>query len=306
MGIWFDLRLRKKISSNSGNLSTEKNGLFFKGTSEKIIILVHGLTGAPYETGFLAKFLQREGYSVLCPRLANHGESIDVLKRTTWQECYESVERAFLEVQTSYPKSQVFVSGLSIGALLVLLLAGKFPERISGVSCLSPTLFYDGWNSPWSRHLLPLVYMSPLKNFFYFKEEPPYGIKNENIRKRIHEYYAQASLDDMKEVGKFGYPFYPLTLLYQHDQLVKHLLKKLPLIKTPVQLIQAQDDDMTSVKNSQFIHDRIKSEIKEIVLLYDSYHVITSDQERETVAKEVARFFGPLKNPSEHKKEPTA
>ncbi len=297
MGIWFDLRLKKKIFSNSRNLPTEKNGLFFKGTSEKIIILVHGLTGAPYETGFLAKFLQRAGYSVFCPRLANHGESIDVLKRTTWQECYESVERAFLEVESSHPNTQVFVSGLSIGALLVLLLAEKFPERISGVSCLSPTLFYDGWNSPWSRHLLPLAYMSPLKNFFYFKEEPPYGIKNETIRKRIHEYYKQASLDDMKEVGRYGYPFYPLTLLYQHDQLVKHLLKKLPLIKTPVQLIQAQDDDMTSVKNSQFIHDRIKSEIKEIVLLYDSYHVITSDQERETVAKEVARFFGHLKNP---------
>jgi len=297
MGIWFDLRLKKKIFSNSRNLPTEKNGLFFKGTSEKIIILVHGLTGAPYETGFLAKFLQRAGYSVFCPRLANHGESIDVLKRTTWQECYESVERVFLEVESSHPNTQVFVSGLSIGALLVLLLAEKFSERISGVSCLSPTLFYDGWNSPWSRHLLPLAYMSPLKNFFYFKEEPPYGIKNETIRKRIHEYYKQASLDDMKEVGRYGYPFYPLTLLYQHDQLVKHLLKKLPLIKTPVQLIQAQDDDMTSVKNSQFIHDRIKSEIKEIVLLYDSYHVITSDQERETVAKEVARFFGHLKNP---------
>ena len=59
----------------------------------------------------------------------------------------------------------------------------------------------------------------------------------------------------------------------------------------PIQLIQAKDDDVASVKNSKFIYDKVRSEIKEIVLLYNSYHVITADQERETVAEKVADFF---------------
>ena len=59
----------------------------------------------------------------------------------------------------------------------------------------------------------------------------------------------------------------------------------------PVQLIQAKDDDVASVKNSKFIYDKVRSEIKEMVLLYNSYHVITADQERETVAEKVADFF---------------
>ena len=73
--------------------------------------------------------------------------------------------------------------------------------------------------------------------------------------------------------------------------LVKHLIKKLGGIEVPVQLIQAKNDDMTSVKNSQFIYGRIKSAKKEIVLLHNSYHVITADQERTKVAQNVLDFF---------------
>ena len=273
------------------SLETDKNGLFLNGTNGPLVILIHGLTGSPYETWYLAKFLNRKGYSVLCPRLANHGEPLEVLKKTTWQQCYQSVREAFLAMKPTYEPGAIFASGLSVGALLALLLADEFPDKIFGVSCLSPTLFYDGWNSTRFRHLLPLAYFTPLKNFFYFKEEPPYGIKNETIRQRIHEFYNQASLEDMKEVARYGYPFYPLTLLYQLHLLVKYFKKKLPQIQTPVQLIQAKEDDMTSVKNSQYIYDRIKSEKKEMFLLYDSYHVITADQEKETVARQMQRFF---------------
>ena len=53
----------------------------------------------------------------------------------------------------------------------VLLLADEFKERVSGVCCLAPTLFYDGWNTPWARFILPLGYFTPLRHFFYFKEE---------------------------------------------------------------------------------------------------------------------------------------
>jgi carboxylesterase len=62
-------------------------------------------------------------------------------------------------------------------------------------------------------------------------------------------------------------------------------------IQTPVQLIQASEDDMTSVRNSQFIHDHVGSAQKEIVLLHDSYHVITADQERRIVARKMDEFF---------------
>jgi carboxylesterase len=164
------------------------------------------------------------------------------------------------------------------------------------VSCLSPTLFYDGWNIPWSRHLIPLCYHTPLKYFFFFKEDPPYGIKNERLRKIIHRYYNKARFEDMEGVAEYGYPYFPGMLICQLHLLVKHLTKRLPYIETPVQMIQAKEDDITSVKNSLFIRDNIGSKKKDLVLLYDSYHVITADQERDVVAEKMNGFFREIIN----------
>ncbi len=262
------------------------------GTNARSLILIHGLTGTPFEMRFLAYHFKRKGYSVTCPRLANHGLPIGVLQRSKWQDFYASVRDCFLKLKKEKRlNGPVFVSGLSMGALLALLLAEEFAGEIKAVSCLSPTLFYDGWNSPWTRIFIPLAYATPLKHIAYFKEESPYGFKNELIRKKVHEYFHHARLDDLTAVDKYGYPFFPVNLLHQLHLLVKHLSKKLPNITVPVQVLQAKEDDMTSVKNSEFIYDRIASKKKELFLFLDSYHIITADQERDKVAAKMEEFF---------------
>jgi len=289
MSVKFYLNFRKNTGLNSGSNDLSKRGINLRGDNGSTVILIHGLTGTPHEMGFLARFLNSKGYSVVCPLLANHGKPIEILRKTKWQECYLSVKDAFTQAASGC--GRVFVSGLSMGALLALLLAEEFPERVSAVSCLSPTLFYDGWNTPWSRHLLPLAHITGLKHFLYFKEEPPYGIKNEAVRSLVHKYYNKAKIGDIENVARYGYPYFPATLLYEIILLAKHIRQKLPRITTPVQLIQANDDDMTSVKNSQLVYDSINSKVKEIVLLYNSYHVVTADHERGKVASEMERFF---------------
>ena len=289
MSVVFSLDLKKGDKEGLGDNLLAKEGFFFKGDNGSTVILVHGLTGTPNEMKFLATFLNKKGYSVICPRLAKHGEPLKVLKYVKWQEFYKSVQDVFSD-GLSDTTGPIFAAGLSMGALLALLLADDFPERIFGVTCLAPTLFYDGWNTPLSKYFMPLA-STPLRYLFYFKEEPPYGIKNEIIQGRIHRYYKDATLDDLENVAQYGYPYFPVTLLYQLQLLVKYITKKLPEMDFPVQLIQAKDDDMTSVKNSKFIYDSIKSETKEMVLLYNSYHVITADQERDTVADKMEDFF---------------
>lgn len=266
-------------------------GFSLKGDNGVTIVLIHGMTGTPNEMKFLATYLNRKGYNVMCPRLAYHGDHIRVLKYARWQDFYGSVRSLFTTGELANIKGPVFTSGLSLGALLALLLALEFRDKVIGVSCLAPTLFYDGWNSPNSKFFLPLAYYTWLKYFCYFKEEPPYGIKNQAMQEKIHKYYGSASLESMDSVAQYGYPYFPVALLSQLTLLVKHLTKKLPDMEFPVQLIQAKDDDMTSVRNSKFIYDRIKSQMKEIVLLYDSYHVISADQERDVVGEKMADFF---------------
>ena len=249
----------KEIRKVKPSLKFTGNGFTLEGDNGATVVLIHGLTGTPNEMRFLENYLNRKGYTVICPRLAHHGESIRILKHAKWQDFYGSVRKLFTAGgQLADHKGPIFTGGLSMGALLALLLADEFGDRVSGVCCLAPTLFYDGWNTPWSRFILPLGYFTPLRHFFYFKEEPPYGIKNEAIQSRIHKYYAAASLDNMENVEQYGYPYFPVSQLCQLKYLIRHLSKRLPHMKTPVQLIQAKDDDMTSVKNSKYIYDRIR------------------------------------------------
>lgn len=294
MSVVFTLDIGKRKSAASYTPPKDK-GIFLKGNNGMCVILIHGLTGTPNEMKFIANFLNRKGYSIACPRLAYHGEPLNVIKNAKWQDFYGSVKDLIVNGELAGFKGRIFASGLSMGAILALLLADEFPDRISGVSCLAPTLFYDGWNTPWAKYFL-LFACTPLRYLFYFKEDPPYGIKNEMIQERIHRYYKNATLDDLDNVAQYGYPYFPVALLYQLQLLVKHVSEKLPGMRFPVQLIQAKDDDMTSTKNSKFIYDRITSETKEIVLLYDSYHVITADQERDIVAAKMDDFFCRIKN----------
>ena len=287
--VWaFSLKEIRRVKP-SGNVTD--NGFTLKGDNGAAVVLIHGLTGTPNEMRFLANYLNKKGYTVICPRLAHHGESIRVLKHARWQEFYESARKIFTEGELKDHKGPIFTGGLSMGALLALVLADEFGDRISGVCCLAPTLFYDGWNTPWARFILPLGYFTPLRHFFYFKEEPPYGIKNEAIQSRIHKYYSAASLENMENVEQYGYPYFPVAQLCQLKYLVRHITKRLPHIRVPVQLVQAKDDDMTSVRNSKYVYDRVGSSVKEIVLLYDSYHVVSADQERDTVAAKMETFF---------------
>lgn len=291
MPVIFTMRLSGKESTRVSSQGPAGPGFSLEGSSGNTVILIHGLTGTPNEMRFPATYLNRKGYNVIVPRLANHGEPLSVLKNTRWQEFYSSVRNAVIKSRAMEGPGEVFAAGLSMGALLALLLADEFSDRISGVSCLAPTLFYDGWNTPRARFFMPLA-CTPLKHFFYFKEEPPYCVKNETIRARIHRYYSRTSLDEAGDVAQYGYPFFPVTQLYQLQLLVRHISKRLARIETPVQLIQARHDDLTSVKNSEYIFNRIASSVKEMVLLNDSYHVVTVDQERGIVAEKMAEFFG--------------
>jgi carboxylesterase len=264
-------------------------GIYMPGRNGQAVMLIHGLTGAPNEMRFVGWYCHSQGYTVSCPRLANHGRPLHALRATPWEAFFEGIREAHRELCRDHDR--VFVGGLSMGALLALLLAAEDPAGVAGVSCLSPTLFYDGWNVPWYHFLLPLASRTGLGNNFYFKEEPPYGLKNERIRERVHQYYAKATVGDLRDADRYGYPFFPVRLLAELRRLVRHLEPRLPRVECPCQVIQARHDDVSSVRNAQFVHDRVASRRKEIVYLENSYHVITADQERGKVATRMVEFF---------------
>jgi carboxylesterase len=51
------------------------------------------------------------------------------------------------------------------------------------------------------------------------------------------------------------------------------------------------EDDLTSIKNPDYIEEKIRSNIVRKIILEDSYHMITIDNQKDRVAEERLNFL---------------
>lgn len=251
------------------------------------ILLIHGLTGTPNEMRITAKGLNKAGFSVYAMQLAGHcGVEAD-LNETTWQDWYASVVKAAQELQEKV--DCVFVGGLSMGALLALKLAIREPKLIKGVICYATTFRYDGWSMPfYAKHFFFLL--SWFKHLgiyqdYKFAEEPPYGLKDEKIR----EIVSSSMLDgDSAAAGLANNPYPALAeMLY----LSRNVRKNLAKVHAPTLIMHAKEDDIASVKSNAEVIQKYVSGPTKLILLEDSYHLITIDRERKLVIQESIDFI---------------
>ena len=181
----------------------------------------------------------------------------------------------------------MFVAGLSMGSLLALKLAADRPEQVDGLGLYGTTFVYDGWTIPWIGRLsflLPLVVSLGFGWRRKFHECFPYGIKDERIRQRI----AGSMLSgDSAAAGLLGNPWPSLAEFYRLSFRVR---KQLRSVRTPCLVVHARDDDVASLKNVRMVVRGVSGPV-ETVLLENSYHMITVDQERDKVIDRSVRFF---------------
>jgi carboxylesterase len=180
----------------------------------------------------------------------------------------------------------VSVAGISMGATLALGLAGERSGDIAALAMLSTTLFYDGWNVSPFRFLLPVAYHTPLGVFYRkHRETTPFGLKNPRLRLWVEQ--------GMKAQGvsSVGAAAIPTRGLYQAERLIRHVKGVLPRIQTPTLLIHATEDDVSSVRSPDYVEQHLGTRQVQQVRLSNSYHMITVDNERETVAQRSISFF---------------
>src|SRR5574337_201282 len=213
---------------------------------EHAVLLIHGLTGSPFEMKYLARRLNRAGSPVKGPCLAGHGTTLPDLKKTCWQDWYASVHESFSELKRTH--ATVSVAGLCMGALLALTLSVDREEEVGAVALISTTLFYDGWGLPWYKFLIPLAYYTPACHIYSFKEREPYGIKNEALRTRIVEGMRDGS------IAHESVPGVSMRELYRLINVVKKNI--IPRAKTPTLIVHSREDDLASAKNALYVQDR--------------------------------------------------
>lgn len=268
----------------------KKFNFFYKG-SDIGVQLIHGITGTPSEMHFLGKKLHKKGFTVFCNSLPRHCGTLNDLKKVTWGEIADSSAEDFLRLKKEC--RQVFVAGLSMGALMAIHLAYQFPSEVSGIVALAPTLFYDGWALHKGKAVLELLWHIPfIRNAVNIREGWPYGLKDEDLRWSVERFYKNAKSSEFSNKSLlFGSPFFPAACLYQHRLFTKVAKKEIPEVKNPILIMHAKEDDMTSPKNAEYVLNHIGSSDKGLVLLDDSYHMITIDKQKELVASEIIKFL---------------
>lgn len=87
-----------------------------------------------------------------------------------------------------------------------------------------------------------------------------------------------------------GLPGNPWWSIIELRRLSAHVLARLPQLRSPCLVIHARNDDISSVGNAHdIVHGASQAHV-ELVLLDNSYHMVTIDRDRRTVIARTTEF----------------
>jgi len=226
------------------------------------LLFFHGFTGSPYEGSRFAEHFSRLGYGVSVPLLPGHGTQPEDLLTIPHERWFEAAELAYHEMTQQY--KTVIVCGQSMGGALALHVASKFP--VDGLITMAAAVFLKDWRLrflPLARRLITYQYKS----------------KGPDIR------------DKQSKAASVSYPKYPLSSLDEFLKLIAKVKGELSKVTAPALLVHSNRDHTITVENVHYIYSQIKSSNKNLLVLDDSYHVISVDVDRERIFSECEQFI---------------
>ena len=229
-------------------------------------LLVHGYTGTPKEMRKLGEYLHELGYTVLGVRLAGHATSIDAMIRSRWQDWAASVEDGWRMLENMC--DEVFVIGLSMGSVLALYHASRFPT--AGVVALST--------------------MDEVPDKLYQRFRPVIKLVSKVIPTR--EKKGTGSWFDPKaQADHVAYAANPVRPVVELDLLIQEMNANLHKLTAPVLAIHSIDDKYVPIEFGESLFNRLETPDKEWVVIHNCCHVIVSDENRDEVFNRVSKFI---------------
>jgi len=249
------------------------------------VLLLHGLSSGPLELQFVARGLHRAGYTVHAPIIPGYTYS-GPQKHASRYSAQDWIRTALSELDWLAGQcDSVSVGGLCIGAVLALRVAALRSGQLSAVMALSTALHFDGWGNPWYTPLLNLARCLPFAKRIAIQEKEPYGVKDTRMRARIKR---QMELAGQSNAGAASLR---VSDLLKSRDLIALARQSLPQIQCATLLIHAKEDECASTKSAFEVADRVSAARIHLVILSNSYHMISIDQEKDLVILEMIRFL---------------
>ncbi len=228
--------------------------------SDVAVLLCHGFTGTPQSLRGWAEHLATEGFTVRLPRLPGHGTSWPEMNRTRWPDWYAAVETELVDLARDH--RCVVVGGLSMGGALALRLAQQHPDLVAGLVLVNPAVKLTD----------PRLRAVPL------------------LRHVLGSTPGIAS--DIRKAGttELAYDRTPLHALHSSIELYGEVERALPEVTAPLLMLRSAVDHVVPVSSPELVLDRVSSSDVTDVVLHDSFHVATLDEDADLINARSAEF----------------
>lgn len=254
------------MAKNSTKLQEDSKPFYFK-KGRTGVLLIHGFTGTPYIFREIGPKLAETGYTVSAPLLAGHGTKPEDLEKTTWQDWYRTVKKAYRELKKTC--KDVFVVGASFGANLACYLAIK--HEVKGLVLIgTPRWIY--------RHALATIF-TPIFQLL--------GIRyyNKPISKLTNNGLLLGG-------PNYSYLVIPVRSVAQFLHVINRVTTKiLPQVKAPALIIQSSSDGLIKSESGTFIFETIGSENKQLVWISEPHHELHTGKSRRQIYGFITEFI---------------
>lgn len=230
------------------------------------VLLLHGLSGSPFEVRHVAERLAREGMRCLGPVMAGHGGDPRALAGVGWREWVDVARQELFRLEGA---RRTFVVGCSMGALVACVLAHEHPDRVDGLALLAPALRLVR-----AIRLAGVLARSPLARFLPPIPKGPSDVRDPVMRRRNP-----------------ALPGVPLTALAELELLRRHADRILPGVAAPAIVVAGARDHTVTLGGARRLARRLGSGPAPLVVLRKSQHLVGIDVERDACADVVARHL---------------
>lgn len=213
------------------------------------VLLCHGFTGTPQGMRDWGTALAGAGFTVRCPLLPGHG--------TRWQDANASTEDDwYAELSAALDDllgrcTSVVLAGLSMGGTLALRLAERRPDDVAALVLVNPSLLTERKDAK----LLPVI-------------------------ARLTPAWAPIG-SDVKKPGsvELAYPRLPTRAALALRRLWTAVRADLGSVRAPLLVFRSVTDHVVEPASVQLLLAEVGSTDVTEVLLHESYHVATLDND---------------------------
>jgi len=254
-------------------MDAAKTAPFELGSGEDACLLLHGFTGSPWEVRPLGEALAARGLYVRAIQLPGHGSTPEALLDVDHGAWLQAAAQALFSLGHH---RRIYVAGLSMGALLSLLLAAHYPERVQGLALMAPAIHFTG------------VHMWLLKR-----------LRRHGLLERFKPWVLKESTDlsDPAALAEAPIlPAFPSARLQDLWELQDLALAALPRVRCPALVAMSQQDHVVDPEGGRVVARGLTGSPQvRLLSLPTGFHIMPRDVGAPLLLAEICDFLDRLR-----------